>query len=85
MLTTNITFEMKNRKFLAWIFHGKVRKRHTPPPISGVDVEEVNNYRFLGITITKNLSRLSCITTLVKKKQKKPKTNNNTELSVLLQ
>ena len=64
---------MKNKKFLAWIFHGKVRKRPTPPPISGVDVEEANNYRFLGITITKNLSRLSCITTLVKKQQQTKK------------
>ncbi len=43
---------------------------HAPVYISGAEVEQVNSFRFLGISITKNLSWSSYISTLVKKAQK---------------
>ncbi len=37
-------------------FGKKEERTHTPVYISGAEVEQVNSFRFLGISITKNLS-----------------------------
>ncbi len=53
-----------------YYFRKKEAKTHTPVNINGAEVEQVNGFRFLGISITKNLSGSSHISTLVKKAQK---------------
>lgn len=52
-------------------FRKKEAKAQTPVYISGAEVEQVNSFRFLGITTTKNFSWSSHITTLIKKVQKR--------------
>ncbi len=48
-------------------FRKKETKTNTPVYISGAEVEQVNSFMFLGISITENLSWTSHISTLVKK------------------
>ena len=50
------------------ILEKKEAKTHIPVYISGAEVEQVNSFKFLGISITENLSWTSHISTLVKKK-----------------
>ncbi len=52
------------------IVRKKERKTHNPVYISGAEVEQVNSFRFLRVSITKNLSCSPHIFTLVKKAQK---------------
>ncbi len=47
-----------------------LKKTHSPVYINGAEVEQVNSFRFLGISITNNLIWSSHISTLVKKAQK---------------
>ena len=61
----------KTKELIVDFFRKKEAKKHTPVYISGAEVEQVNSYRFLGITITENLPQSSYITTLVKKKHRK--------------
>ncbi len=51
-------------------FRKKEMKTHTPVNISGAKVEQVNSFRFLGISITENLPWTTNLSTLVKKAQK---------------
>lgn len=50
-------------------FRRKESKTHTPVFISGAEVEQMNTYRILGISIMENLGHIY-ITNLVKKAQK---------------
>ncbi len=58
----------KTRSWLL-IWEKKRRKTHTPVYISGIEVEQVNSFRFLGINIKENLSRTPHISTRESQKQ----------------
>ncbi len=67
----NLLLNISKTKELIIDFRKKEEKTHTPVYVSGAEVEQVNSFRFLGISITKNLSWSFHISTLVKKAQKR--------------
>ncbi len=66
------TYWSMSAKPRSWslIFRKRKVKTHTPVYIIGAEVEQVNSFMYLGISITKNLSWSSHISSLVKKAQK---------------
>ncbi len=67
---SSLLLSVSKTKELVTDFRKKERKTHTPVYISGAEVEQVNSFRFLGISITENLSWSSHTTTMRKKAQK---------------
>ncbi len=67
----NLLLNIRKTKELIIDFRKKGEKTHTSVYRSGAEVEQVNSFRFLGISITKNLSWSSHISNLVKKAQKR--------------
>ncbi len=65
----SLMLNVSQTKELIVDFRKKEMKSHTPVEINGAEVEG-NSFRFLGISITENLSWSSHISTLVKKDQK---------------
>ncbi len=66
----NLLLNVSKTKELIIDLRTKEAKTHTSVYISGAEVEQVNSFRFLRISITKNPSWSSHISTLVKKAQK---------------
>ncbi len=66
----NPLLKVSKAKELIFDFRKIEEKIHTPVCISRAKVKQVNSFRFQGISITKNLSWSSHISTLVKKAHK---------------
>ncbi len=54
--TNSLPFSVRKTKELIIDSRKKETMTHTPVYISGAEVEQVNSFRFLGISITENLS-----------------------------
>ncbi len=69
-IENNLLLNISKTKELIIDFR-KMEEKTSEVYINGTEVEQVNSFRFLGISITKNLSWSSHISTLVKKAQKR--------------